>query len=342
MINAILFVRQADGTEKRVPCGRLVTMGRDRTNEIVLADPKVSRSHAVVRQLGDGRHYLMDMGSRNGTFVNDRRVLMPCELEDKDVIRIGAQSLRFSQETGEPESVSSETPAGAVTMLDAAGVLKQATILVADIRGYTEMSGRIPEGMLGSLLGRWCGEVGRIVEMNGGVVDKFIGDAVMARWIAGDGDTGCSVEVALKTAVELADMSTRLSAEFQELPGPLRIGTGINTGRAAVLDVGGAGGGRDYTVLGDAVNMAFRFESASKALKKDVVVGPDSCSFLPREMWENRLQNIEVKGKDGQVRVFVAQFEELRDLLSACSMDDDTPPHKARSRRDKTTKQESS
>ena len=75
------------------------------------------------------------------------------------------------------------------------------------------------------------------------------------------------------------------------------------------------GAGRDYTALGDAVNLAFRLESASKDLNTDVVVGPDSYKLLSSEIWVNNLKSVTVKGKEKPVTACALTFKELADWL---------------------------
>ncbi len=89
------------------PC---LTIGRGKDNLVVLADPKASRHYAMIRYLGDGRYYLMDTGSANGTLLNDRLVLTPSPLHDGDEVRIGSHRLRVHL-TAEEASASARDEA---------------------------------------------------------------------------------------------------------------------------------------------------------------------------------------------------------------------------------------
>jgi len=72
----------ASSGEQRIPCGVVTTIGRDRSNTIVLTDLQVSRHHALVRRLGEADYYLIDSGSANGSKVNARRLSTPTLLHD--------------------------------------------------------------------------------------------------------------------------------------------------------------------------------------------------------------------------------------------------------------------
>ena len=92
------------------------------------------------------------------------------------------------------------------------------------------------------------------------------------------------------------------------------VGCGTNSGQAILGNVG-AGGMREYTALGDSVNIAFRLETASKELKKDVVIGPDSYGLLPKHLWQDSLQLVWGKNKKDPIPVWPVTFEELDKVL---------------------------
>ena len=297
---------------RRFPCGTLLTIGRSKNNDISLPDPKVSRSHALVRCLGDGDYYLIDLGSANGTIVNGKRVLIPYALADSDVIRLGHHVLSFQM----AEEIPSDAAAGDMefthpTMLTASSSVQEITLLVADIRNYTTLSEQIPVDLLSRTMARWFEMVSSLVEQNAGVIDKYIGDAVMIRWTTDQThNIAASVRAAIKTALAMNLALGTLNAEFPQLPFPLKIGIGINSGQAILGNVGG-GSRRDYTVLGDSVNLAFRLETASKTLQKDVVLAADCCRNLAGVSWEQYLSTVTVKGKKEAVNVCALNFDQL-------------------------------
>ncbi|NQT93868.1 MAG: adenylate/guanylate cyclase domain-containing protein [Lentisphaerae bacterium] len=314
-MTAVLHVKHGS-EEHEHPCSRLVMIGRHEANHLVLAeDLKASRNHALVRCLGDGQYYVMDVGSANGTFVNGKRVFVPCALTDGDKIEIGNHILVFRHEAGPVVPLPTETNIGANATLTTLGrTVQTLTVLVADIRDYTRLSQQISPELLAAVLGRWFRAAGDVVEKNGGTVDKFIGDAMMARWLSPEEGTGVSVAAAMKTAQDLDATLQEVNAGNTDLPQPLKIGVGINSGAAVLANVG-VRGSRDYTALGDAVNVAFRLEKETKTLKSDVVVGSDACEHLPKALWENRLQSVRVKGKLRALSVLSLTFNELGGVM---------------------------
>ncbi|MCG6870748.1 MAG: adenylate/guanylate cyclase domain-containing protein [Gammaproteobacteria bacterium] len=314
---AFLCYHSSEG-EQRVLCESVVTIGRDKTNRIVLRSKSVSRRHAIVQRLGEADYYLVDVGSSNGSFVNDQRISVPFHIKDGDELQIGETQIRFEQEesTGVLDSMEDDTER---TTLVQSTRIQQITILVADIRGYTQLSEMVPIGDMTRLMSEWFHEVNAAVARNGGLVDKFIGDCVYARWQAGD-DLTASVRKVLSAGLAIRDCTSRISSAADFLPAPLRIGIGINTGHAAV------GIGIDNTALGDAVNLAFRLETASKDLGVDVVVSESSFSALPEEFWSRHRDDITVKGKSEPVKVAAFSFAELEERLESSHTLSEAPP----------------
>jgi adenylate cyclase len=307
-MSATLQIKFA-GKEVVYTCAKVTTLGRVETNDVTLPDPKISRSHALLRILGDGRYYLIDLGSANGTFVNGKRLVGPSVLNDSDEIRLGDHILIFNFQPESVDICDSDAMAKR-TILASSVTVQRATILVMDIRDFTSLSEQVSPSFLAAVVGSWFRAAGEIADKNGGEVDKYTGDGVMIRWMADIRVKDTSVESALITAHEMNLATAAISKDFPDLPAPLKIGTGVNTGQAALGHVG-AGMGRDYTALGDAVNLAFRFEEATKSLNQDIVIGPDSYKYLPETFWPTRRKSIVVKGKDKPITVCALSFEEL-------------------------------
>jgi len=295
------LVVKSGSASKRYTCGRVLAIGRVPDNDVVLDDPKVSRHHALIRMFGDHRHHMVDLGSANGCLVNGQRMIVPAALADGDSIRIGDQELTFRDET--PRSQGDSSSDHISTLMTCKATVQDIIVLVADVRDFTVMSGQIDVGLLAQVMGRWFGQVNKIVEMHHGVVDKFIGDAVMARWLAPCDRAEAMVSETLQTACCLHAAVKDINAAFLGLPAPLRIGVGINMGQAMLGNVG-ASNARDYTAMGDSVNMAFRIEKASKELKKEIVMGADAYKHLPEALRCGRPHTISVKGKDAPLAVF--------------------------------------
>lgn len=296
---------QIDGQTQHFTCGATLTFGRDSHSDIALNDPKASRSHAVLRQLGGNQYLLTDMGSTNGTFLNDRRIKEPILVNDGDTIRIGSYQFEFLKEQNEPVT-SMEIPEQTVITKDIR--VADITVLVSDIRNYTQLSENLSIQKLTLVIGQWLRAVSNCVVKNGGQVDKFLGDCVYARWES-QGDSSQSVLSALKTADQLNRICTLVNEEHKDLPSPIVVGVGINTGSAAV-DFS-----QDNTAIGDAVNIAFRLESATKELGKDIVISESSYRHIPGNLCSAQSQEIKVKGKNEPIIVSGLDFSELRNLL---------------------------
>jgi len=186
--------------------------------------------------------------------------------------------------------------------------IQEITILVADIRGFTTLSETLPIQTLTRVMNAWFEQVSSCIDQNGGTLDKFIGDCVFARW---ESDNSCAnVTQALRTACMVSTITSGLSRSFPELIQPLSIGAGVNTGVAAL------GMGSENTALGDAVNTAFRLESATKELHGDIVLSESSYNCLPERYWRGTEQSIKLKGKNKLVRVVALDFGRVNSWLA--------------------------
>ena len=315
-----LLSYQIAGTMHEKPLDEpFVSIGRGEKNIIILDDPLISRNHALLRSTGINKYYVIDTGSKNGTYLNGKRVIAPTLLRNGYQIKLGDSLLTFSIEGAEKASNEGTDTYDSKTTT-AAGYdsikITEVTVLVADISDYATMSEQLPLNFLAKLLGEWFRSANDIIEKNNGFVDKFIGDAVMACWLIGekDQDRKESIKQTLKAAYDLFKMTERMNQTNSLLPKPLKIGVGINTGEAVVSDLG-SGHPEDDTVLGDSVNVAFRLEKASKEMKADIAISYDSFKYLGESFCQGREQSTAIKGKDVPVRVCALSFREVPELL---------------------------
>ncbi|WP_455211537.1 FHA domain-containing protein [Kaarinaea lacus] len=295
------------GQSQKMACGALFTVGRDYSSDLVLDDKVVSRNHAIIRQLGGGDYFVIDSGSSNGTYVNGSRITVPTKLCSGDVLGFGSLEVRFISGDNIPPHPQRDDLDDTAIMTRKTAIIP-ITILICDIRGFTTLSESIPIQQLTKLMNDWFHVVSDCVHVNRGVVDKFIGDCVYARWRHEIG-TDHSVIRALHAACGINQVTGSLYQKYSVLTQPLRVGVGINNGQAAVNV------GQESTAIGDAVNLAFRLESATKELYKDIVISKSAYETLAPRFWSGRNQTIYVKGKKLPIDVVGYTFEEIQSIL---------------------------
>ena len=291
---------QVDAFE--VPIQFTATIGRTPENTVCLKfSPTVSRQHAIIRCHNGYEYQLMDLGSRNGTYVNDQRVVMPVTLQHGARIRIANNDLIFEQTTDqEGGEEAAATLAGHPS--EAMQTVHNAAILVCDIRGFSSQSETLPAPVLAQVLGQWFREAGNSVQKGGGVIDKFIGDAVLAYWqeTASPADAGGR---AYRCARGLLEMAGRMN--WPESGKPFEIGVALHFGRVAFGNIGLVAQ-RDATIIGNAVNTAFRLESVMKEHNQRLLVSAELLDTLPsgdRAAFTD-LGEQALKGKHETVRVY--------------------------------------
>jgi len=206
------------------------------------------------------------------------------------------------------------------------GDRKEMSFLFMDIVGFTPISEYYknkddPEGLV-AVINDYLNRMSKIVLKNGGTIDKYMGDCIMAFWNA---PLDCSnhAEMAVKTGIECAIETQKLKKEFREKGLPdINIGSGVNTGTCIVGNMGSENR-LDYSVIGDAVNLAARLEAATRNYKDDDGnVAPLIYSSYTKEQLKEveseELDRIFVKGKKELVTIYkpVTNLMEGYDLTS--------------------------
>ena len=191
------------------------------------------------------------------------------------------------------------------------GETREMTFLFCDIRGFTPISEQFkgnPQGLT-HLINRFLTPMTDIILGNEGTIDKYMGDCIMAFWNAPleDGEqemnSVASAHAMFKALEELNAEREQEANEAGEKFLPLNIGIGINTGDCVVGNMGSEQR-FDYSVLGDAVNLAARLEGQSKGYGVGVVLGPDTAAISDEAYCVLELDLIAVKGKTEAVRIF--------------------------------------
>lgn len=183
--------------------------------------------------------------------------------------------------------------------LQLGGEQKEVTILFADIRGFTKMSEQLSPEAIVSMLNTYLSIMIEKVLENGGMVNKFAGDNIMAVWNAPQ-EQKEHARLAAKAAWEAQLGIAEIQKNDPSLPRAL-FGVGINTGQAVAGNVGSSGRS-EYTVIGDAVNLASRICSGTTG--GEVWLGPETYRQAKNYVEVTALEPQEFKGKSERVPVF--------------------------------------
>ena len=186
------------------------------------------------------------------------------------------------------------------------------TILFADLAGFTGLAERLDPEEVQDLLNRCFDALVPCVERFGGTIDKFIGDAMMALFgapIAHENDAERAIWAALDIRVALAEFNLQSGVE-------LAVHQGISTGRVLAGSVGG-GGRHDYSVIGDAVNVASRLEDMSAP--NEILIGPDTYALGGYLFETEGAGTITVRGRTESVDVYRILGEAANATVGALS-----------------------
>lgn len=187
--------------------------------------------------------------------------------------------------------------------LSLGGELKHAAVFFSDIRSFTAISEKLSPHQVVEFLNEYMTLMVDCIDKTHGVVDKFIGDAIMALWgtpISRGNDTENAVNGALMMREALREFnSNRGSAEKPVI----RIGCGINTGPLVAGQIGSLNR-MEYTVIGDTVNLASRIESLNKPFHTDILVSSDAYALIRDIYIAEPMKKIHVKGKTEPQQIY--------------------------------------
>jgi adenylate cyclase len=223
------------------------SLGRSRTNHIVLEDKKVSRRHAIIHPQGQSEFWLVDLGSINGTYVNERRVAQPVQLQHQDRIQIGQFQLQFIQPRSSPTPIG-EHSVSEQTIVEIRS--RPCWLLVADLESSTVLLRQLPADELPMVVGGWFLASKEIIETSGGAINKYLGDGYLAYWGAREN----AAEQVAKAVHELKALQGKAAAPFRLV---------VHFGQVMI---GGMASMGEESLSGQEVNFAFRMEKLAGSL----------------------------------------------------------------------------
>ncbi len=179
-------------------------------------------------------------------------------------------------------------------LLKLGGERRRCTFLFTDVRGFTSLSEKLEPEEVTEIMNKALTIQANAVKKYGGMVDKYIGDAMMAIFNA-PMDLKNHEHQAILAALEI-------KTKMKESDLDIDIGIGVNTGDAVIGNMG-SNTRFDYTAIGDAVNLAARLESSCKTVGKDLVIGEETIKHYHGTMYQ-KLDSIHVKGKEKPINIY--------------------------------------
>ncbi|GAB1234427.1 CHASE2 domain-containing protein [Ferrigenium sp. UT5] len=191
--------------------------------------------------------------------------------------------------------------------LSRAGESRQVSVLFSDIRGFTTLSEkRTPEQVV-ELLNRYFSLQVEVIFRHGGSLDKFIGDAIMAFWGAPLDDAE-HARHAVEAALEMGEVLQRFRHELGEADANFDVGIGIHSG-PAVVGLIGSEQRREYTAIGDTVNLASRIEGLTKGVSR-ILVSRETMQACGDAFAFQSFGSFKVKGREQEVELFAPSRKE--------------------------------
>jgi len=270
-----------DHTGSRMPLKGACSLGRSVANQVAIPDERVSRRHALIQVQGENEYWLVDFGSRNGTYLNDQRIIRPTRLRHGDRIKVGHAEFAFHQ----PQSVSGSLPKTVLADRTASDIRSAACwLLVADIIGSTRLVKELPPDELPLLTGLWVAECKQTIETNGGRINQFLGDGFFAYWHDRE-----RIEIAVGAALQaLRRLQEQARPDFR---------IAMHLGKVVI---GGVSVGEEERISGREVHFAFRTEKLAARLGETRLLSESAWGRLAAVVEAREAGSHSLHGFDGQ------------------------------------------
>jgi adenylate cyclase len=180
------------------------------------------------------------------------------------------------------------------------GAVRPMSVMFVDMAGFTGISERMGDRII-PLLSRYFDLISAEVQAHGGTIDKFIGDAVMAFWGAPASNPHHAIDCC--RAALSCQRAMRHGGLVDDLGQIIRIRIGINSGEMLVGNIGSEVR-LNYTVIGDAVNIASRLEGANKIYGSEIIIGPETRRLAGEAISVRELDEITVKGRTAGLKIY--------------------------------------
>jgi adenylate cyclase len=303
---ATVRVTFPDGTVRVVELrdGDSARVGRMEGADIRLEDVSVSRAHAMFSASTSGV-VVSDLSSTNGTYVNGRAVIAPVDLQASDVVDIGP--FKLSVMLSGTEAANATTVSGRTMTAQLRPT--QTVVLVARLRGFRGMKATLPQVEVDALWTRWRDLVCKVVEGTAGKVDKILDECILAVWYGIDGTKVSSNAVRAAQQIDLLTRQYSVGGVWEYHDRfPLTCSLALNAGLALMGSVGGKAGSREFAVLGDTVNVAFKLAEVTEALAQSVFISQDIAQQLVNTIRMQQVAVVPGEGEADPVEVFAVQI----------------------------------
>lgn len=232
---------------------------------------------------------------------------------------------KFTNKTIAQKAASGELALG--------GETRNATIFFSDIRSFTAMSEKMQPKEVVEFLNEYMTRMVECVNKTNGVVDKYIGDAIMAVWGAPE-SSGNPAQDAMNAVAAALMMRAALfnfnKSRREKGLAPVHIGCGINSGPVVAGQIG-SNERMEYTVIGDAVNLASRTEALNKPFATDILITENTYNLIKSRLIVEEMPGVHVKGKTEAIKMFAviniagrekpSTIEEVRRIIGVAAPD---------------------
>jgi len=278
--------------DERIELRSSFCIGRSTKCEYFVDDNKISRRHSLIQFNPNDKSWLIsDLGSKNGVYVNDAKIVQPVALIHDDEIKVGDACFVFhTEQNGGIDQAESLNVDKTLTAID----VVPCWILLADVKGSTRLTQEIPQSELSKKIQIWAKECEEIIQHSEGVLNEYMGDGILAFWY----ESRTSHQRIIDMLKAFHALESRSGLEFRILlhHGILQIGGGVSSGLEKLA--------------GKELNYAFRLEKPAGQSGKETSLTQAAMEQLKSELSFRELGQFELKGFADQHDLYEPVFEQ--------------------------------
>lgn len=294
----------------KLKAGESYSIGRSKNNNMVLLSSDISRHHAVFSASRTGLA-LSDLSSLNGTYLNGQPISSPVDLKSGDRILIGRVTIEVTVHNNQNLNIEMQEQKQEQSCEPHKINYFKITLLVGNIKSYSALSRELPSTDVTSMLDLWSSEITEIILYNDGLIDRFIGDCVVAFWISEHEDSSNESIKAILASSQIMETTKNLGISGKWAHNnthPLTCRIALNTGKAISNTPSYTkiqNQGIDFTIIDDAINATINLEKLASSKGIPIVFNEDIAKHLDDHIAVVKIDSVSWQGtKNKKVDIF--------------------------------------
>ncbi|MGF1486092.1 MAG: FHA domain-containing protein [Prochloraceae cyanobacterium] len=291
-------------------------IGRDKNSDFIITDQWTSQNHAfLIKIKGNEDFYLVDLGSRNGTFINGDKITVPTVLKNGDRLVFGKTKLEFhcpNKAFKIKDKINQEYDEAPTSSLH---VRRLISAIAIELRDYNILARQLDDNILTFLINNWVREIDKIISNYRGQALKSLGGTNLTFWYHKKQKVSEAELINILNCIAAIEKITTQLNQKYPLPWELKISVAVNIGYAMVGNLGSKER-FDYTPIGETVNLALGLGNYARDFNFDLILSENTFKYLENAANYCDRDRITLEGYQEAIEIAKIKFEHLKQFLN--------------------------